>query len=169
MFKVTILTQSLIHYGKVYTAEHNIKVMPLGMVARNSLGSLLSQFQDVWMNGVGTQFEQASRVATTRTASQSDHASNAENAIKALQDGGFSLKEAIHEIRDRLVSANQSALAAGESNTGDLRSGITTALQQQAATMIQRHGQIRIPIEEELARYSRGCRDKQGSKDSCGS
>ncbi|KAK6442486.1 hypothetical protein LTR95_001280 [Oleoguttula sp. CCFEE 5521] len=45
--------ESLIHYGKVYTIEHNIKVKPLGMVHDDSLEPLLRQFREVWVCRVG--------------------------------------------------------------------------------------------------------------------
>jgi hypothetical protein len=38
---------SRIHYGNVYTIEHNIKVKAYGMVNQASLGPLMSQFQQV--------------------------------------------------------------------------------------------------------------------------
>lgn len=45
---------SLIHYGKVYTVEHNVKVKPYGNVHEKYLSALTEQFSSVWLSGVGT-------------------------------------------------------------------------------------------------------------------
>nr|OQO30903.1 hypothetical protein B0A51_03186 [Rachicladosporium sp. CCFEE 5018] len=41
--------ESLIHYGKIYTVEHNVKVKPLGMVHDDYMNTLQQQFRDVWV------------------------------------------------------------------------------------------------------------------------
>lgn len=43
---------SRIHFGRVYTIEHNIKVASFGMVNRDSIDALVYQFRDVWMNDI---------------------------------------------------------------------------------------------------------------------
>lgn len=43
---------SRIHYGKIYTIEHNVKVKPLGMVNGDSLTALLAQFQTVLLKRI---------------------------------------------------------------------------------------------------------------------
>ena len=40
-------SMSRIHYGKLYTIEHNFRVSPYGMVNQASLSPLMSQFQQV--------------------------------------------------------------------------------------------------------------------------
>lgn len=44
---------SRIHYGKIYTVEHNVKVETFGMVNRDYQETLISNFRDVWVMRVG--------------------------------------------------------------------------------------------------------------------
>ncbi|OQN98508.1 hypothetical protein B0A48_15769 [Cryoendolithus antarcticus] len=69
--------ESLIHYGKVYTIEHNIKVKPFGMVHDNSVQPLLQQFSNVWVYRVGLPLANPNPSSNPRSAhSQSGSASN---------------------------------------------------------------------------------------------
>lgn len=45
--------KSLVHYGKVYTIEHNVKVKPFGVVHDDSRRPLIEQFYRVWVDNIG--------------------------------------------------------------------------------------------------------------------
>ncbi|KAK6434439.1 hypothetical protein LTR95_009378 [Oleoguttula sp. CCFEE 5521] len=70
-------SESMIHYGKIYTIEHNIKVKPFGLVHDIYLRPLLEQFRDVWMRRAGLPNAGASGAPSERTiSSQLARASN---------------------------------------------------------------------------------------------
>nr|OQO31294.1 hypothetical protein B0A51_03272 [Rachicladosporium sp. CCFEE 5018] len=70
-------SESLIHYGKVYTIEHNIKVKPFGNVHDNYIQTLQLQFRDVWVNRMELPRPNPTPASIPRSAnSQSGRASN---------------------------------------------------------------------------------------------
>lgn len=44
--------ESRIHFGKVYTVEHNVKVCPSGVIHQQSMDDLRRQFLDVWADNI---------------------------------------------------------------------------------------------------------------------
>ncbi|OQN96403.1 hypothetical protein B0A48_17655 [Cryoendolithus antarcticus] len=63
---------SRIHYGTVYTVEHNLKVKPLGMVNRDCHEALVSQFQAVFTSKILRHSQVVSMVDATSEKS-SEH------------------------------------------------------------------------------------------------
>ncbi len=42
--------ESRINYAKIYTVEHNVKVLFIGQIAQDSQHALVADFDAVWMN-----------------------------------------------------------------------------------------------------------------------
>lgn len=61
--------ESLVHYGKVYTIEHNIKVKPFGMVHDQYRIALYDQFKSVWMGSLGSRSSSLTSEPTMSDAS----------------------------------------------------------------------------------------------------
>jgi hypothetical protein len=43
---VTLHTSSLVNFGKVYTVEHNVKVMPIGQISARSMPKFVQYWKE---------------------------------------------------------------------------------------------------------------------------
>lgn len=90
---------SRIHFGKVYSIEHNVKVRSFGKVNAASMTSLLYQFRAVWersSSGRGSQLQiQTPQGVRTETIEETDSADQADlmRAYNTLLANGHTTEE----------------------------------------------------------------------------
>ncbi|OQN96405.1 hypothetical protein B0A48_17657 [Cryoendolithus antarcticus] len=101
--------ESLIHYGKVYTIEHNIKVKPFGLVHDRSLQPLLTQFHNVWVSHVGVP--RANPIVATIPRSVTPQQSRVSGESTARRGSDVMQQRQPRELTERQRAAMEQASA----------------------------------------------------------
>lgn len=129
--------QSLVHYGKVYTIEHNVKVKPYGVVHDDSIEPFIGQFYRVWVENIGLRKTNVSNAAQAtgnppaRQAPESSRAAQsrlAQEPMSLTQQQRAAIEEHSGAVEGRAQMARRSSNADRRSVRSLTRASETTTV-----------------------------------------